>query len=523
MAKLKNALQRARAAEKTRSMFFSIVSHDIRTPLNAILGYCELLENGIDSAEGRKEALESIRASGTTLLQLVNDVLDLAKIDSKKMKLLPEPMELGKLTDEVLATFRLDAASKKIALVNSTKSVPPVMLDTHRLRQILFNLIGNAVKFTRRGSVAISASYQDGKLEISVADTGCGIEADMLKNILDPFVQANDATHSAYNDVGTGLGLSICRRLADMMGGELSVESEPWKGSTFTIRIPDVKQCEAPSTPSAWQSLAPSPDKMPAHVLVVDDSPVNRLVLKAFLKRAKIESVDRQNELNDPAFAELVFNYGRYLLISSSRPDGDPATLQGLWNADLNPSWNSLYTANINVEMNYWPAEVANLSECHGDEATGWSMAWKVCAWARLGYGEHALKILQNLLRPCLPDPKHRVRGQGSVPVSHALTGFNCLADDKDKIPEDIIKEIVDTQTVPEKYRFVGTDPDYIQAIHLRKTSGNVRMTLFEGAHDILPSQGLNWLSNQKKGASAKWDIAPLSAEWPKERWGLAK
>lgn len=112
---------------------------------------------------------------------------------------------------------------------------------------------------------------------------------------------------------------------------------------------------------------------------------------------------------------------------------------------------------------------------------------------------------------------------KGSVPVSHALKGFNCLADEKDKIPEDVIKGIVETQAVPDAWRFDGADPDYIQQIHLRKTSGNVRITLFEGAHDILPSQGLNWLSNQRKGVPAKWDIAPLTADWPKERWGLTK
>ena len=112
---------------------------------------------------------------------------------------------------------------------------------------------------------------------------------------------------------------------------------------------------------------------------------------------------------------------------------------------------------------------------------------------------------------------------KGSVPVSHALRGFNALAEDKDKIPEDVIAEIVEKQAVPEDWSFKGKDPDYIVDIHLRKTSGNVCMTLFEGAHDILPSQGLNWLSNQRKGVDAKWDIPPLPSDWTKEKWGLTK
>lgn len=112
---------------------------------------------------------------------------------------------------------------------------------------------------------------------------------------------------------------------------------------------------------------------------------------------------------------------------------------------------------------------------------------------------------------------------KGSVPVCHAMWGFNMLADEKDRIPDDVIREIVETQAIPDAWLFDGSDPDYVQRIHMRTTSGNVRLTLFEGAHDILPSQGLNWLSNQRKGVGAKWDIAPLSPEWPKERWGLTK
>ena len=158
MAELEKALDRARKAEKSRSMFFSIVSHDIRTPLNAILGYSELLQSGLAESK-RDEALQSIRASGTTLLQLVNDVLDLAKMDSEKMTLQPEPILLSHLTDEVFASFRMPAAEKGIELVNRTGEVPTLMLDEHRFRQILFNLVGNAVKFTDKGSVTVAASY----------------------------------------------------------------------------------------------------------------------------------------------------------------------------------------------------------------------------------------------------------------------------------------------------------------------------------------------------------------------------
>jgi len=291
MEELEKALARARAAEKSRSMFFSIVSHDIRTPLNAILGYSELLQHGLESPAEKEEALKSIRASGTTLLQLVNDVLDLAKMDAGKMTLRPEPVKLAQLTDEVFASFRMSASAKGIELVNKTANVPTVLLDEHRFRQILFNLVGNAVKFTERGSVTVAASYANASLDVSVSDTGCGIAPDMLARILDPFVQVIDPKHSADRANGTGLGLSICRSLVEIMGGELLVESELGKGSTFKAHIPGTEISENKAAATAKPKVSDTLKEMPKHVLVVDDSPVNRAVLTALLKRAGITSI----------------------------------------------------------------------------------------------------------------------------------------------------------------------------------------------------------------------------------------
>ena len=291
MAELEEALDRARAAERARSMFFSIVSHDIRTPLNAILGYSELLQEGIKSPAEREEALRSIRASGTTLLQLVNDVLDLAKMDSGKMTLQPEPVRLSQLTDEVFSSFRLAAGEKGIELVNRTAEAPTVMVDEHRFRQILFNLIGNAVKFTAKGSITVEASYADGNLEVAVSDTGCGIPQDMLTRILDPFVQVRDPSHSAERKRGTGLGLSICKGLVEAMGGKLIVESELGKGSTFRICIPGIPVSGKEAGASVEPQAAVDPAKLPKHVLIIDDSSVNRKVLSALLKKAGVPAV----------------------------------------------------------------------------------------------------------------------------------------------------------------------------------------------------------------------------------------
>ena len=225
MAVLERSLASARAAEKTRRMFFSIVSHDIRTPLNAILGYSDLLRRGVGSPAERDEALESIQASGTTLLQLVDDVLNLAKMDAGKLTLHPQPLSLDRLTDEVLSSFRLAASRKGVKLENKTSDVPTVHLDEHRFRQILFNLIGNAVKFTSKGAVTVSASYSDERLEVAVSDTGVGIPPEMLSRILDPFVQVQDPSHAADRAGGTGLGLSICRRLVVALSRRRTVPS----------------------------------------------------------------------------------------------------------------------------------------------------------------------------------------------------------------------------------------------------------------------------------------------------------
>ena len=296
LAKLEEALQRAHAAEKARSLFFSIVSHDIRTPLNAILGYSELLQSGITNEAERDEALKTIRSSGNTLLQLVNDVLDLAKMDSGKATFRSEPVQLSQLIDDVFATFRMTAKRKGIELINRTTELPTIRLDEQRFRQILFNLISNAVKFTERGSVTVFATYVDGDLKLSVSDTGCGIAPDMLAHIMEPFVQVQDPSHAADRTGGTGLGLSICKSLIEAMGGSLAVESEPGKGSTFRARIPwiDLHEEDGESEPETEPIVEEK--HLPKHVLVVDDSTVNRKVLSAYLKKAGIETIDQAGD-----------------------------------------------------------------------------------------------------------------------------------------------------------------------------------------------------------------------------------
>jgi len=224
----------------------------------------------------------------------VNDVLDLAKMDAGKMTLRLEPVLLGRLVDEVFSTFRMAAKTKGIELVNRAAAVPTVMLDGQRFRQILFNLVGNAVKFTGKGGVTVLASYDGSNLEVAVSDTGCGIAHDMLMRVLDPFVQVQDPRHSADRAGGTGLGLSICRRLVELMGGELVIKSEPGKGSVFRVCIPGVASGAGQARAATEVPKQVAADgAIPKHVLVVDDSPVNRAVLTAHLKRARVAMIDQ--------------------------------------------------------------------------------------------------------------------------------------------------------------------------------------------------------------------------------------
>ena len=292
------------AAEKARSMFFSMVSHDIRTPLNSIIGFSEMLREGVADPKERAENIENILFSSHTLLSLVNDVLDLSKLDAEKMKFSSAPCDFPALLSRVAGTFRFQVRQKGIELSVAAGPMPRLMLDEERVRQILVNLVSNAVKFTDEGSVAISADWTpaadgaSGALRFSVRDTGCGIAPEDQPRVLEPFVQVGQSGTG-----GTGLGLPICHRLLVRMGGELRLESEPGKGSTFTGILrsvavapdlpatPPASSTESPpSTPST--SSTPSTASHPVRsALVVDDVPVNLLVEQAMLKRAGVAEV----------------------------------------------------------------------------------------------------------------------------------------------------------------------------------------------------------------------------------------
>lgn len=262
---------------KARQVAFMTVNHDIRTPLNSIIGFAELLKDERSEAR-RREMEEAIAVSGQTLMQLVNDVLDMSKMEAGKLDIQPEPTDVAELVGSIRKAFSGQTLAKGLAMACDVSCRERCLVDPVRIRQILFNLVGNAVKFTEKGEVRIRAGYADGQLSLAVSDTGCGIAEDDQRKLMTPYVQVG----RLKGRQGTGLGLSISKSLAELMGGRLTLESALGRGTTFTVVLP----CETcPAAPVA-QIAEAGPDSFGRHrILVVDDVPMNRKVISAMLEK----------------------------------------------------------------------------------------------------------------------------------------------------------------------------------------------------------------------------------------------
>ena len=228
-------------ASENKSQFVSSMSHELRTPLNAIIGLTEMMVTNAArfGTEKALEPLQRVNRAGTHLLGLINQVLDLSKIEAGKLELNPQTVQLVPLIDEVVGTARQLADQNKNRLTaEAPDDLGSLSVDPMRLRQILFNLLSNACKFTKDGEVKLRASRVNGRdwVELSVSDTGIGMTAEQQAKLFEEFAQADKTTAQRFG--GTGLGLAITRKLARMMGGDVTVTSEPGKGSVFTVRLP---------------------------------------------------------------------------------------------------------------------------------------------------------------------------------------------------------------------------------------------------------------------------------------------
>jgi signal transduction histidine kinase len=229
-------------ASENKSQFLSSMSHELRTPLNAIIGLTEMMVTNVArfGTEKAMEPLRRVNAAGTHLLSLINEILDLSKIEAGKLELNPEPVNLAKLIDEVIGTAgQLAEKNKNRLVVEAQENLGALTADSMRLKQILLNLLSNACKFTKQGEIALRVrKVADGRewVELAVADSGIGMTAEQQAKLFQDFTQADSLTARRYG--GTGLGLAISRKLARMMGGDVTVASEPGKGAVFTVRLP---------------------------------------------------------------------------------------------------------------------------------------------------------------------------------------------------------------------------------------------------------------------------------------------
>jgi signal transduction histidine kinase len=306
--------ERAASAERasaSKNTFLRNMSHEIRTPIAAMLGFAELLASADLERHDRPELLSRLQANGLAVMSLFDDLLDLARLDARKIVLTPEPVSLIDLVREVLASLELDARAKGLQMrVDTTnEALGTLVTDRFRLRQILVNLVANAVKFTETGSIVISLrathAIDDGYWTIDVTDTGIGITADQRAHLFEPFEQANASIARAYG--GTGLGLALSRELADQLGGTLVLlDSTPADVTTFRLTLRPLKAAPRASAPG---SRAPERSLRPIagmRILLAEDHRDLHYALRESLERAgaRVESAHDGREAVSKTLSE---------------------------------------------------------------------------------------------------------------------------------------------------------------------------------------------------------------------------
>ncbi len=319
---LRDAVQRADTANRAKSEFLANMSHEIRTPMSAILGYTDLLDDQSLTPAQKSDNIQTIKRNGEHLLNVINDILDLSKIEAGAIELEPAPVDLRQLVSEVVVLMQGRAAAKNIPLnIDIEYPIPATIItDATRLRQILVNLVGNAIKFTHAGHIRIAVAFHlsDQHVSIRVRDSGIGIDAQGLQRLFKPFSQADSSLTRRFG--GTGLGLAISRRLAHILGGEITVESTLGSGSCFTLNLPTANTASVPMHTAPVQSAHPDNSTsstlphLTGHILLVEDGLDNQRLFAFHLRRAGAEVTvvsDGQQAVDavaaTPAAFDLIF------------------------------------------------------------------------------------------------------------------------------------------------------------------------------------------------------------------------
>lgn len=339
------ALNVAEAATGAKSKFLANMSHEIRTPMNGVIGFIQLLDDGTLN-ETQQKYVRLISDSGSSMMTLLNDILDISKVDSGAMVIKPEPSDVRHMLNGCVKLFSPNAEEKRLKLiVNLADNLPDqICVDGFRLRQVVMNLLANAIKFTESGHIAISAHFTEmqpdrqggdrtGELHISVTDTGVGISPQRQAAIFEPFVQEDDSTARKYG--GSGLGLTISKQLVELMDGSIEMESQLATGSTFSVKIPVARVCADVSESSGMSSasLALSSDETVSakRILVAEDHDINQVLIGEMLTKLGYEyelAIDGAEAIAMIRKAEVADNQYSLVLMDLQMPyvDGIKAT-----------------------------------------------------------------------------------------------------------------------------------------------------------------------------------------------------
>ena len=303
--RIEEAVDKANAANEAKSQFLANMSHEIRTPLTAIIGFAEAANDTSQSASARESALNTIAKSGNHLLTIINDILDFSKIEANKLEIERVEVNPFQLVDDIKSIMQEEATHKMLSLAVQHHFPLPVKITTDpvRLKQILINLCGNAIKFTDSGSIEIGMSYDNTTRQIifCVSDTGIGMSDEQMSKIFNPFVQADTSTTRQYG--GTGLGLTLTRQLSELLGGYISVASTPGNGTTFTVFI-DAGTSETETLITDFTELEQSQNsgakfvkqhKLQGKILVAEDNPNNQQLFMLLLKKMGAEVTIAEN------------------------------------------------------------------------------------------------------------------------------------------------------------------------------------------------------------------------------------
>ena len=315
------AREQAEELSRAKGAFLANMSHEIRTPMNGVLGLAQLLER-TELGERQRDYVRAIRASAESLLVVLNDVLDMSKIEAGKLSIDLQPTDVGELLSDMARLYAPLAVAQGLRFgVQPDRDLPRVYTDPARLRQIVTNLLGNALKFTHQGEIELSARFSAGVLHVSVRDTGIGIPSDRQAVIFDTFAQADNSTSRVYG--GTGLGLTISRQLVEMMGGRLGLSSAVGSGSEFWFELPAQVAPDLERGPS--EAVATS-DRLAGRVLLAEDNDVNVLVAQDALEEIGL-TVDVASDGREAVAMALAHRYDAILMdLHMPHLDGADAT-----------------------------------------------------------------------------------------------------------------------------------------------------------------------------------------------------